>query len=204
MNETTPPPAEVRTNRWTVPNLLCLIRLVGSLVLVAIALADAPEVFLVTFLVLALSDYLDGKLAIWLDQQTTFGARLDTVADAVLFGAILFGAVWMKGDRLWAESAWLFAAIGSYAVSVAASYAKFRKLPSYHTRAAKTSNFLMLLAAAALFSGWAIWPLRLACAAVTLTNLEALAITRVLRHWRVNIPSLYHALRDVTRSRRSV
>jgi cardiolipin synthase (CMP-forming) len=181
--------------RLNLPNLLCLGRLVGSFFLVGIALGGTNQVFLAVFLVLALTDYVDGRLAVWLGQQTTFGARLDSLADISLFAAVLFGAVWLEGPALRAEWAWITAAVVSYAASNTASLTKFRRLPSYHTRAAKVSNFLILVATAALFTGWSVWPLRIATAAVTLANLEAVAITCTLRQWRVNVPSLYHALR---------
>ena len=196
MNNGITSPAGSRSDRWTVPNVLCLIRLAGSLVLVAIALAGASRVFLAIFLLLALSDYVDGRIAKWLNQQTSLGALLDTVADISLFGAVLFGAVWMRGDVLAAEWQWLAAPVGCFAASVVASYAKFRKFPSYHTRVAKTANLLMLVAAAALFGAGAVWPLRIACVAVALANLEAVAITWVLPRSQIDVRSLYHALQS--------
>ena len=47
---------------------------------------------------------------------------------------------------------------------MAASW-KYRRWPSYHTRAAKTCWFLIAVAAVCLFAGWAVWPLRVAAIA---------------------------------------
>lgn len=184
--------------RLTIPNLICGFRLVGAIGLVAVILADAPRVFLAIFLVLALTDYVDGRLAVWLKQQTSFGARLDSVADSTLYAVLLFAAIWMKGEVLRAEWVWIATAVGGYLLSTTAGLIKFGKLPSYHTRLAKLCNLLMLAAVVALFSDWSVWPLRIATAAVTLANLETLAITIVLRRWRVNVPSLWGALREPT------
>ena len=82
---------------FTIPNLLSGLRLIGAPVLIVLAVADQPRAFLVLGLVLLFDDWLDGKLAIWLQQQTTFGARLDSVADAVLYASLLFGIAWLKG-----------------------------------------------------------------------------------------------------------
>jgi hypothetical protein len=42
---------------------------------------------------------------------------------------------------------------------------------------------------------WWIWPFRLAALAVTLTNLEATAITWILPQWRADVLSLRRAYR---------
>jgi len=178
--------------------------MIGSLGLIAIAVADFPLVFVGLFLFLTFTDWIDGKLAIWLHQRTKLGARLDSAADAAMYGAVLFGATWLKGDVLLAEWAWITAALTTYVASHLASYIKFRRLASYHTRAAKTSAFFALLAVVGLFLGWSSWPMRVAMAAVTLTNLEAIAITWMLRQWRTDVLSIWHAARSRDKSEKHV
>jgi CDP-diacylglycerol--glycerol-3-phosphate 3-phosphatidyltransferase len=189
------------TNRLlTVPNLLCVIRLAGSFILVPIALKGQNAVFLWLFIFLAMTDWLDGKLAMMLDQRTVFGARLDSWADAALYTALLFGTVTMYGERLRSELVWIGIAIASYVLSVAAGFWKYKRWPSYHTRAAKTSWFLTAVAVVALFSDWALWPLRVAAVAVSITNFEALLITIVSPAWRADVTSVFHARHDNERS----
>ncbi len=189
-----------RSNRlWTVPNILCFIRLLGAIILVPIALQGRNELYLWLFLALALTDWFDGKLAILLNQRTILGARLDSWADAALFTSLLFSLLLLYGEVLLAELPWLVAAIGGYIVSTVAGFWKYGRWPSYHTRAAKTSWFLTAMAVIALFLDLAHWPLRLALAAIALTNIEALAITIISPQWRANVTSIYHAWRD-TRS----
>jgi hypothetical protein len=84
----------------------------------------------------------------------------------------------------------------TYAVSTLAALWKFKRWPSYHTRAAKTSWFLILVGAVCLFGGWGLWPLRVALMAVTLTNLEALLITILSPSWRCDVGSLIRVLRE--------
>ena len=179
----------------TIPNIICGIRLVGSFVLVVIAWFDRSELFLWVFLLLAVSDWIDGKLAILLNQRSVFGARLDSWADAALYAALLIGAVMMYGETLGAEIAWLIPPLAAYVISTAAGIWKYRRWPSYHTRAAKIGWFLTLIGAIGLFTDWSLWPLRIALAFATLTNLEALAITIISPNWRTNVASIYHAWR---------
>ena len=84
--ETVDAPEPPISNRLlTVPNFLCFIRLAGSFILIPIAWQGRNEVFLWLFIFLALTDWLDGKLAILLNQRTVLGARLDSWADTALY-----------------------------------------------------------------------------------------------------------------------
>ncbi len=190
------PEPEISNRLLTVPNLLCVIRLAGSFILIPIAWRGQNEVFLWVFIFLAMTDWFDGKLAILLNQRTVLGARLDSWADAALYAALLFGVVTMYGATLRAELVWTGAAIVTYLISTAAGFWKYKRWPSYHTRAAKTSWFLTAVAVIALFSNWALWPLRVAAVAVTITNFEALLITIISPTWRADVTSIYHAWRD--------
>jgi CDP-diacylglycerol--glycerol-3-phosphate 3-phosphatidyltransferase len=188
---------EARTDRFvTIPNIICLLRMLGSLVLVALAIKGREQMFLWLFVGLAMSDWVDGKLAILLNQRSAWGPSLDSWADAALYLALLIGAVLLRGDVLQSELQWLLPALGSYALSTLAGCWKYRRWPSYHTRAAKTSWFLILVGAGCLLGGWSVWPLRIALAAVALTNLEALLITILASGWRSDVESVFQILRE--------
>jgi cardiolipin synthase len=191
-----PPEPYISDRLLTIPNLICGVRLAGSFVLVAIAWLDQQQVFLWFFLFLAMTDWVDGKLAILLNQRSVFGARLDSWADAALYAALLLGAAMMRGATLGSELAWFIPALASYLISTAAGFWKYHRWPSYHTRAAKTSWFLVIVGAIGLFIDWSLWPMRIALAAATITNLEAVLITIISPTWRANVTSIYHAWRD--------
>lgn len=198
---TDPPGPRVSNRLFTIPNLLCMIRLAGAFVLVAIAWLELPQVFLWSFLFLAMTDWLDGKLAILLDQRSVFGARLDSWADAALFVALLAGLVLFFGETLIREAAWVMPALVTYLVSITAGFWKYGRWPSYHTRSAKTAWFFTVVGVLGLFYGWSAWWLRIALASTTLANLEAIAITAVSPAWRVDVTSIYHAWRDTRQSK---
>ncbi len=198
---TTETKQQTTATRCNVPNILCAMRLIGSPILIGLAVANQPEVFLALLIFLLLTDWLDGKIAVAWKQQTTFGARLDSVADASMYAALLFGAGWMKWDVVQREAAWLLATFATYALTTGFGFAKFGRMPSYHTRAAKTCWLLTSVAAISLFANWSVWPLRIAAIGVALTNLEATAITCVLPAWRSDVTSIYHAWRDTREAR---
>jgi CDP-diacylglycerol--glycerol-3-phosphate 3-phosphatidyltransferase len=180
---------------FNVPNTLCAIRLVGSFGLVYLAVAGRPTAFLCLYVFLVFTDWIDGKLAILLHQRTEFGARLDSAADAMLYAGLLFGFCWLKWEFVLQQAWWIFAALASYALTAGAGLIKFKRMPSYHTWAAKGTNHLVFIAVICLFADWAVWPFYVAIWAAILTNLEATAITLTLPQWRADVRSIYHAIR---------
>lgn len=180
----------------TVPNALGAFRLVVSPGLVVLAAVGQGRAVAALFLLLTFTDWLDGELADRLDQRTALGSRVDTLADVAMYASLLVAVAWVEGATLAGEWPWIAAACVSYGVSVAASLLAFGVVPTYHTRAAKTSWFLMVVAVVAFFgAGW-LWPLRVTTAAVVLTNVEAVLITRLLDEPRSDVGSLLRVVRE--------
>jgi cardiolipin synthase len=186
---------EVSQRLWTIPNVLSAIRLAGCFGLVGLALAERPMAVLVLFVILEMTDWFDGRLAIALNQRTEFGAKLDSAADATLAGSTLFAGLWLHWAMLQPELPFMVAAIGTYAVSSLYGLWKFHQIPTYHTYGAKKSWGLITIGVVCIFGGWATWPFRVALIVVTLTNLEAILITRTLTAPHVDVLSIFHARR---------
>jgi cardiolipin synthase len=193
MDNSTAVDKPTRENIWNIPNALAAFRLVGSIALVVLTMAGVSRPFVPIMVLLLLSDWLDGKLAILWKQRTVFGARLDSVADAAMYAALLFGTVWLKWDFVIREWPWIVAALCSYVVTTSAGLLKYGRVPSYHTRGAKTCWLLNGIAMITVFSDGPAWPFRLAMSAAVLTNLEATAMTVLLPQWHADVPSLWHA-----------
>jgi CDP-diacylglycerol--glycerol-3-phosphate 3-phosphatidyltransferase len=193
----TPPaaPPQAEAGLVTVPNALSATRLLCSPLLIVFAWLDLRYACLGMFVFLLLTDWLDGKLAILLKQQSLFGTRLDSVADATFYACVLASAVWLDWEVVRAEWPWIGAAVVSYVASIIAGRIKFGRGPSYHTRLAKTSWLLMAVGFVAVFADWSVWPLRVAMAGVILTNLEAIAITLIATRPHFNVPSVFHVYR---------
>ncbi|MDP6651233.1 MAG: CDP-alcohol phosphatidyltransferase family protein [Gammaproteobacteria bacterium] len=119
------PEPYISNRLFTTPNLICGVRLAGSVILVPIAWQGLNEVFLWVFLFLAMTDWADDKLAILPNQCSVLGARLDSWADAALYTALLFGLVTMYGAVLLAELALTIAGLSSYLISTAVGFWKY-------------------------------------------------------------------------------
>lgn len=194
-----PRDAKYKDSIITVPNLICFGRIIGSVVLLGVAFAGLRYWFVGLFIALSLSDWVDGRLARWLKQRSVFGARLDSFADSVLYAALVAGALILSWNMVRPELIWIAVAVASYALTVGVGLWKFGRIPSYHTFAAKKSNWLALLAGVALVLEWSVWPLRICAIATTLTNLEATAISLVLDEWRSDVSTLFRVWPNKTK-----
>ena len=178
----------------TIPNVICFARFLGSLVILWFAFIGNATIFTIGFVVLSLSDTVDGRLARWLNQRSVFGARLDSASDATLYGCLAIGSLMLKWKQLQPEVAWIIVPLVSYAMTTGYGLWKYGRIPSYHTYGAKHSQWLVLGGASAMLLDWSMLPMRVASIAVTLTNLEATAISFVLPTWRADVLTLLHVL----------
>ena len=74
--------------RWTIPNILTVLRLLAApgvaLAFVLLPRPAADWVSVVLFVVAALTDYVDGRLARAWKQESNFGRMLDPIADKAM------------------------------------------------------------------------------------------------------------------------
>ena len=180
----------VRRQRVTLPNAICLVRILAAPGLVVLAASDRRSEVVALFLAMAVSDWIDGKLALLLDQRSEIGPWLDSVADGVMYTALLVSAVVLDGDRLLTQWPWIVLPIATYVAAGLFSLAKFRRWPNHHTRMAKISWGLMLVGAVAFLSAWSLWPLRAALVGATMASVQSMMITRVLPEWRTDVLSV--------------
>lgn len=89
--------------RWTIPNILTVLRLAAAPgVALAFAIFDRPYADWIAFglfIVAALTDWVDGKLARAWQQESNFGRMLDPIADkamVVIALAVIVGLWGMK------------------------------------------------------------------------------------------------------------
>ncbi|MFW5947294.1 MAG: CDP-alcohol phosphatidyltransferase family protein [Gemmatimonadota bacterium] len=171
----------------TVPNLIALLRLVGTAPMLWTAYTGHRTAFFwIVFLLLA-SDWLDGKLARALDQRTELGARLDSVADWLMYGAMGVAFWWLEPVVIRDNAGLIAGVFATWGVSAGVALLRFRRLPSYHNRLAKLSWLLAALAAVLLLLADDPRLMPWAFLAVILTNLEGAAIGAVLPEWRADV-----------------
>lgn len=132
----------VPSDAWTVPNVLCYLRLLAVPVFVSLHLGSRPGWALVVFVAAALTDSLDGFLARLLDQRTRLGAFLDPLADKVLTGAALIMLFLEDEAPLWMV---LLVAFRDGAIALGAVVVKRKglELPAAPSRVGKYATFAL-------------------------------------------------------------
>ncbi|MBB5157891.1 cardiolipin synthase [Saccharopolyspora phatthalungensis] len=91
---------------WTLPNLLSVIRLAGVPVFLWLLLGPKADLLALLVLVISgLTDWLDGKLARWLNQYSRIGELLDPAADRLYIVATLVAFVLRDVVPWWVAAA---------------------------------------------------------------------------------------------------
>jgi len=185
------------TNRHalTVPNLLSILRILIAPLLLVSAATGRAGLFVFLFILSLLSDALDGFLARRLNQVSGLGAQLDSWGDLATYLAALAG-VWLLWPALIRrEQTFILLGLGGFLFPILLGFCKFGRLTSYHTRAARLAAVLLGVATPLLLVGGPPYLFRLAILLFLLAELEEVAITLRLKHWRANIPSFWHCCR---------
>jgi CDP-diacylglycerol--glycerol-3-phosphate 3-phosphatidyltransferase len=87
---------------WTVPNALSVLRLLGVPLFLWLLLGPEADGWAVAVLMVAgVTDWLDGKLARWLDQGSRLGALLDPAADRLYIVSTLIALALREIVPVW-------------------------------------------------------------------------------------------------------
>lgn len=178
-----------------IPNFLSSLRLGLVPGLLLLAYAGHAQTFLVCLILCLITDALDGLIARRFNATSEIGAKLDSLADLAVCLAMPFCAWWLRPDVLREEVVAIMVALAAYAAAQGAGLIKFHRLPSYHTWAAKVVATLAAVAFVAIFAGAPGWLVRVLAPLVVLSCVEEIAITLLLREWRPDIPTFWHAVK---------
>lgn len=182
-----------------IPNLLSSFRLIAAPILLFIASQSRPNLFLALLAVSLMTDAIDGFIARRYKVTSETGARLDSWGDFVTFITIGISAWWLWPGILHREMFFVATGIMSFLLPVAAGLIKFRRLPSYHTWAAKIQALLMSSTIFIIFGLGITWPFRYAVLLQVLVSIEEIIITLFLKEQMCNIPSLWHLRQSLPR-----
>ena len=127
----------------TIPNMLSVSRLIliPAMLIPAYYIEDEPQarfVFLIMFIIIGVTDKLDGTLARYLNQTTALGAKLDTIADMVFYPLI---ALWLYRFESGVVGEWwnlVYFLLALYFFKMVTGKIKFGYVPAFHTIGAKT------------------------------------------------------------------
>lgn len=180
-----------------IPLTLTVGRACLAPVMVALALLQPSRVAFGLCLVAAfVSDIFDGFIARRLGVATASLRRLDSVVDTLFYLAAAFSAWRLYPRAIRAHLAPLAVLVALELLRYGVDWLKFRREAAYHMWSSKLWGMALFVA---FFSLLALGADNGALAAAIylgiLADLEGLAISAVLPHWRADVPTIAHALR---------
>jgi phosphatidylglycerophosphate synthase len=182
--------------RFTAPWLLVVGRALAGPVILLAAGAGVPGPVLVAILVAAiLSDILDGVIARRRGVATESLRRADSIADTIFYLSAL-GALVVRAPPLLQEHALGIGAVLVLELArLAVELRKFGRQAAYHMWSAKLWGVTLFLGFSEALLRGAAGPLfQLAIVVGIVTDLEGLAASIILRRWRHDVPSIWHAV----------
>lgn len=179
----------------TIPNLLTCFRFVSAPVMLYLAWHGHGNTFLLLLAITFLNDILDGIAARMLDQESEFGALLDSWADLLIYFTIAISAWWLWPDIVNRELVYFLMTIISFLSPVVVGIIKFHAFTSYHTWLVKFAVVTMGLSFFLLFLFDIPWPFRIVSFICLLAAIEEIAITCYLPKLHSNVRSLWNVMR---------
>ena len=155
---------------FTPPNICTFIRIAGT---VCLFFTEPLSVaFFIVYSVCGVSDVVDGTLARLTGSESSFGAKLDSIADILFYGVMILRLFPLLCQTLNAPVWWLVAIAAAVRVcAYAVGAVKFKKFVSLHTLMNKLTGLVVVLVPFVLKAPFAFWY----CFAVVLTALAASA-----------------------------
>ena len=182
----------------TIPNILSISRLVliPAMLIPSFLIGDetlARKVFLIMFILIGVTDKLDGTLARYLNQTSSLGAKLDTMADMVFYPFI---ALWLYRFESTVVGEWwilVYILLGLFFLKMILGKVKFGEIPSFHTIGGKTfaASLFFFMITAILYPDIAERLFPILCAIGYLNQLEEMYIFITRDNVDENIKSVF-------------
>lgn len=183
-----------------IPNIISALRLAATPVLVALAYLGQRETFAWLLVAALLSDIVDGAIARYFGFTSELGARLDSMADLLLFGVAAYG-IWVFHAQVVRDNSGVFLlVVGLWIGGSLAGFLRYGRMASFHTFLSRASAYAMGGFIAILFlwgfNAWLFWA---GVCLVVASQIEELVLLALLPDWTPNVGGLYWLLRKRAR-----
>lgn len=180
----------------TPANLLTAIRLIAAPIMLWLAFAGEQKLFLGLLTLSFVTDAADGTVARLSGGPTSFGAKFDSIADAVAYTAIGLSVCLLWPDVVRRELPAVIVLVISLVLPATVGFWKYGQLTSYHTRLVKMAVGAVAIGLMLLLCGYSAWPFRIAAILAALSAVEAVGITLLLREPKTDIRGIFAAWRS--------
>lgn len=131
---------------WNVPNLLSLTRLIGVPFLFYLIHLESHVFFLAWYILLGITDYLDGLIARAWDQVSDFGSMLDSVADLAYYISTAYFMIVLFPEYIMPNLPFLYGMFALLGVSIIISKVRAGRILFLHTHLSRLNGVLVFFA----------------------------------------------------------
>lgn len=176
-----------------IPNFITSIRLMGAVCLLFVK--PFGPAFFIVYGICGLSDALDGYAARKLKCAARFGQTLDSIADLLFFGIVLFILIKAAVLPVWA----VYCITGICllrALSLLAGFLKYRKPAFLHTYANKTAGAVVFFFPFLFLAFGGTASVLMACGAAAIAALEEFLINMTSKELSRDVKSIFTQKRN--------
>ncbi|MGN1444093.1 MAG: CDP-alcohol phosphatidyltransferase family protein [Acutalibacteraceae bacterium] len=190
-------------HKLSIADIITLFRIIGVVFL--LALQPFSATFFCVYALTGLSDVLDGLIARKTHTESRFGARLDSIADLLLFVVILF-RIFPFFRNTFPKSIWCIAAfiliirITAYIIAAV----KYRSFASLHTYLNKLTGILVFFIPFLLVTRYAVGYYWVVSAVAATAALEELAIHLKKQTYQADTKSIFQKKDRTSHERRNI
>lgn len=142
-----------------------------------------------------LSDILDGLIARIFHLRSPLGARLDSIADMIVFVIGIFGLYVFQAEVLVRHWLPLGLIVSLYVVEAAGALWRYGKISSFHTILVRIAAYAQGIFVMSLFLwGFSAWALYAMTAITTLAYGEEIVLLFLLPEWTTDVRGIYWVL----------
>jgi len=189
----------LRRDPWWrhVPNAISTARLLSTPVLLWAAVTHHRPLFTWLLLAALLSDILDGLIARAFNLRTALGARLDSLADVLVFGNAILGLFRFEAAVLRAHWLPLVSVVGLYILEILVALWRYGRISSFHTVLVRITAYLQgIFIMSLLFWGYSPILLVLTAGMSIIAYGEELVLIALLPDFTTDVRGVYWVLRD--------
>jgi phosphatidylglycerophosphate synthase len=132
--------------RLTVPNALSLSRVAGTPFLFILVHIEPKGWFVALFVLLALTDWLDGLLARRWNQTSEFGSMLDTIGDMALYMSTAYFMVVLFPQYLIPNLGYLYVLLAGFFAVMVVTRVLFGRVLFLHSHFARSAAVILIAA----------------------------------------------------------
>jgi len=189
---------ELKWEHFNIPNTLSVSRIVLLPLLYILTLMEMRLLMMISYIVIASTDYLDGKFARRFNQSSELGKTLDSVADLLFYLSTAFFLYWLFPGVVLGIQYLLWTMIALLAISFIYSWIRIGKPTLMHTSLLRLNAVLVMTIFTLCFMipEWiAIWMARVVLVIYIFAFAEEMAIWTMFGSVDRDTRSILHLIR---------